>query len=144
MMPPVTDFSALTVKKKLVANFKAVQYRQSNGEVLADSAMFIAGRNYRVIGAREVHGVAGTDVGAVTLMLKKMTGTQAPAAGANLMSAGWNLKAAANTPQNASLVGTAATLALAAGDRLGVALTGTPTAVAGVIVVVELEILQQA
>jgi hypothetical protein len=141
---PGTDFSNLTVKRKMVANFKTAQFRQTNGEVLVDSAFFVATRGYKVMGARLVQAVAGTDAGAVTLMLEKCAAGQAPGAGTNLLATAWDLKATANTSQNGALVASATALTLNAGDRLSLNLTGTPTAVAGVLVEVDLQVMQQA
>jgi hypothetical protein len=47
-----------------------------------------------------------------------------------------NLKAANNTLQSPALTATTANLQLAAGDRLGVDISGTTTSVAGVVVTV--------
>jgi hypothetical protein len=139
-----TNFDGLGSGKKLVANFETVRFRQSNGETLADLAFFLASREYKVLGARLVQAVAGSDGGAVTLMLEKLTGTQAPGSGTALLTSAWDLKATANTPQTGTLVASSATKTLAAGNRLGLNLTGTPTAVAGVVVEVDLEIVQPA
>ena len=49
-----------------------------------------------------------------------------------------DLKGANNTVQNAVLSTTAGVLTLAAGDRLAVKLTGTPTAVAGAVVTAQI------
>lgn len=114
----------------------------ANGS-LADQAFFIADRAYRVKAISEVHSVAGNDAGAVNLQVVKDTGTAAPGAGTDLLTdnanAGFNLKGTANTVQNGTLTGTAASLALAAGDRLAVDFAGTLTTLAGVVVTVMLE-----
>lgn len=141
---PTTDFDDIRSKRKLVPNFEMVRFRQSAGETLADLAFMLASRSYKVIGARLVQDVAGSDGGAVSLMLEKLTGTTAPGSGTNLLTAAFDLKATARTPQTGTLVASAASLTLAAGNRLGLNLTGTPTAVAGVVVEVDLEVLATA
>lgn len=110
---------------------------------LADQAFFVADRAYRVKSISEIHSVLGTDAGAVNLQVTKDTGTAAPGAGTDLLTdnanAGFNLKGTINTVQNGTLTATAASLALAAGDRLSVDFAGVLTAVAGVVVTVTLE-----
>ena len=76
----------------------------------------------------------GTDAGAVTGSVEKLTGTQAPGAGVTVLSATANLKGANNTVQSPALSATAANLLLATGDRVGFVLSGTATAVAGLVV----------
>ena len=109
---------------------------------LADQCFFIANRPYQIVGIRQVHSVAGSDGGAVNLQVTKDTGTAAPGAGTDLLTnnsnAGFNLKGTANTVQAGALTATAAALKLAPGDRLSVDFAGTLTAVAGVVVTVEL------
>lgn len=143
-MPGQTDFENVASNKKLVPNFVTKTFRQSGGETPADVAFFLASRAYKVIGARLIQAVAGSDGGAVTLMLEKLTGTTAPGSGTDLLTAAWNLKGTANTQQVGTLVASAASLTLAAGNRLGLNLTGTPTAVAGVVVEVDLQVLATA
>lgn len=143
-MPGVTDFENIESRNKLVPNFETVRFRQAAGETLADLHFMLASRAYKVIGARMVQDVAGSDGSAVTLMLEKLTGTTAPGSGTALLTAAWDLKATARTPQTGTLISTAASLTMAAGDRLGLNLTGTPTAVAGVVVEVDLQVLATA
>ena len=112
----------------------------ANGD-LATQAVFLANRAYKVVAIREVHSALGTDGGAVTLSATKDTGTSAPGAGTGLLTATFDLKAAINTVQAGSLSATEADLILAAGDRLSVVYGGTLTAVAGVVVTFELEVL---
>ena len=114
----------------------------ANVEVV-DTSIFTADDDYEVVEVTENHAVAGTDVGAVTLDVKKCTGTQAPSAGASVLASTFDLKGAANTVVRKSAAGggLTATLAnrlLARGDRLAIDITGTTTAVAGVCVCVTL------
>lgn len=110
---------------------------------LADQAFFIADRGYRVKSIEAIHSAAGTDVGAVNVQVTKDTGTNAPGAGTDLLTnnanAGFDLKGTANTKQAGALTGTAASLELAAGDRLSLDFAGVLTTVAGLVVTVMLE-----
>lgn len=87
---------------------------------------------------REVHQTAGTDAGAVTLDLEKLTGTQNLDAGAAVLNATLSLKATINTVQTATLTDTLTSRSLARGDRLALKDSGTLTAVQNVSVIVEL------
>lgn len=121
-----------------VVTGSAVSFVQSG--TFATAAFFVAPQACKVLAISEVHGVAGTDPGAVTAVVTKDTGTQAPGAGTSLHQSGsFNLKGTANTVQTATLSTTPATLTLAAGDRLAVKLTGTPTALAGAVVTATIE-----
>ncbi len=101
---------------------------------------FIAPFACEVVSVREAHTAAGTDAGAVTLDIEKLTGTQAPDSGVAVLGATKiNLKGAANTVQAPALTSTTADKRLAAGDRLCLKDSGTLTAVAGVCVTVELK-----
>jgi hypothetical protein len=86
---------------------------------------------------REVHRVAGTDAGSVTLQLEKLTGTQALDAGTNVLATALDLKATANTVQTATLSNTLSARQFARGDRFALKDSGTLTAVAGLSVVLE-------
>ena len=107
-----------------------------------DQSVFIADRAYVVERIDYIHEVAGDDAGAVNLQVKKCTGTQGPAAGTALLTnntnAGFNCKATANTVQNGTLTGTAATKTLAAGNRISLDFTGTVATLAGVAVTITL------
>lgn len=88
---------------------------------------------------KEVHEVLGTDGSAVTLQIEKLTSTTVPGSGSSILSTAFDLKAAINTVRSGTLVNTAATISLAAGDRLALKKSGTLTSVAGVTVDVELQ-----
>jgi hypothetical protein len=110
----------------------------ANGS-LADTTIFVADRAYEVIAIKEVHEVAGTDAGTVSLQPTKCTGTQSAASGAALTAAVINLKGTANTVVTPTLTSTTANLRLAAGDRIGLDFQGVLTSVAGVHVTVYLK-----
>lgn len=101
---------------------------------LVDVHEFIADDSYEIVSASEIHAVAGTDPGAVSLDIKKCTGTQAPAAGTTMLAAPFNLKGAAQTVQHATLTAIGANRRIARGDRIAFDFIGTLTAVDGVTV----------
>jgi hypothetical protein len=88
---------------------------------------------------QEVHQTLGTDGGAVTLNIEKLTGTTALDAGSTLLPTAFNLKAAINTVLTGTLTTTSTTRSLLAGDRLAMKDSGVLTAVANVTVLVELQ-----
>ncbi len=101
--------------------------------------IFIAPYRCQFMGATEVHAVLGTDGSAVTLQIEKLQGTTASGSGTNLLASGFNLKGTINTVQTATLaVLPKTTFNLHKGDRLGLVLTGTPTSVSQVVIVVQL------
>lgn len=104
-----------------------------------DGRFFIAERAYQIVSVREQHQTAGSDAGAVTLMVKKCPSGTARASGTDVLAAGINMKATADTPQSPALHGTAANSQLAAGDSLALVPTGTLTALDGVTVTVVLK-----
>lgn len=99
---------------------------------------FIAESPMRLASVSEVHTTLGTDAGAVTLQIEKLTGTTAPDSGTALLSTAFNLKGTINTVQYGVLVSSIATI-LQRGDRLCLKDAGTLTAVAGVNVTVWLK-----
>lgn len=113
-----------------------------------DAVAFIADGPYEIVSATEVHETAGTDGSAVTLDIKKVTGTTAGASGTTVLSSTFNLKSTAKTvvKKNAAsgLTTVIADRRLADGDRLFFDFTGTLTALAGGMVQVYLKRLQSA
>lgn len=89
----------------------------------------------------EVHQTAGTDGGAVTVTLEKLTGTTAPDSGSVVLGTALSLKATANTVQTGTLTTTLANKTLAKGDRLCLKDSGVLTSVANVTVLTEITIL---
>jgi len=104
-----------------------------------DANIFIAPVDLEVVSVSEAHTVAGSDAGAVTLMINKCTGTEAPSAGDNIITTAFNLKSTANTVVDGTLHATATNYQLSAGDRLAADFTGTLTAVDGGCVTVLLK-----
>lgn len=104
---------------------------------VVDQAFFIAPEPLEVVEIHEIHATKGSDAGAVTLQVERLQGTEAPGGnGDALLATALSLKADNSTAQAGTLTTTTANLQLAAGDRLGVDITGTTTAVAGVVVTV--------
>jgi hypothetical protein len=102
-----------------------------------DTNIFVATRPVRVVAIREAHATAGSDGGAVTLHIRKCTGTQAPSAGTAVHSGTANLKGTANTVQSLSITA-GSDSRLSTGDRLAIDVTGTLTALAGGVVTITL------
>lgn len=106
---------------------------------------FIADRSYEVLSVTERHETAGSDGGAVTVMLKKVPSGTAPASGTDVLTGGISLKATANTNQNGTIsqlrTNSVYNRRLSSGDGLSLVTTGTLTAVTGVTVSVLLRAL---
>ena len=88
---------------------------------------------------QEVHEVKGTNAGAVTLNVEKLTGTTAIDSGSVLLPTAIDLKGTVNTVVTPTLTTTATTRSLARGDRLALKDSGTLTSVFNVTVLVELQ-----
>jgi len=86
----------------------------------------------QLIEIRYSHQTAGTDAGAVTLDVEKLTGTQALDAGVVMGSTTHNLKSTINTVVTVTPTTTVVNSVLATGDRVALKDSGTLTAVAGV------------
>lgn len=112
---------------------------QGNGNY---GVIFIAPYPCVFIGASEVHSTAETTSTTMTCQIEKLTGTVASGSGQNLLMSPFNLKATANTVQNATLVQQSQTLfSLNTGDRLGLNLTYTgsaPAVVTQVVIIIKL------
>ena len=104
---------------------------------VVDQAFFIAPEPLEVVEIHEIHTTLGTGAGDVTLQVERLQGTEAPGGnGDALLATAHSLKADNSTAQAGTLTATSANLQLAAGDRLGVDISGTTTSVAGVLVTV--------
>ena len=85
--------------------------------------LFTADQAYVVRSIRVVPDVA--QGGALTATISKVTGTATPASGTTPLHTGTaNLNGTAHTVQSLTLTGTTADLSLAAGDRIGLILSG--------------------
>lgn len=121
----------------------------ANGDIIDSPLTTIeAGAEYEVLEVIESHAVLGTDGGAVTLDVKKCTGTQTPAQGTSVLLTTFNLKATINTPvtksrSNVGLAASIPTRRLKGGDRLCADITGVTTAVAGLALTIVLRRLRK-
>jgi hypothetical protein len=113
---------------------------------VADVQFYTAPVKCEVVSIREVHATAGSDGSAVSGTIRRCQGTEAATAGDDLLgSTKIDFKGTALTEQkfdaadSGELTSTAANLTLEAGDRLSLDVTGTTTALAGVIITVLLE-----
>ena len=107
---------------------------------VADVQFFTAPVKCQVVTIGEVHATAGTDGSAVSGTIRRCQGTEAATAGDDLLgTTKIDLKGTALTEQAPALTSTTANLILEPGDRLSLDVTGTTTALAGVILTVLLE-----
>jgi hypothetical protein len=98
-----------------------------------DKSSFVATRAYRVQKITSRVTAAGTDASAVSAAVKKAPSGTAIASGTALHQGSIDLKGTANTNQALSLSTTTTDLAIAAGDAIGLDVTGTLTAATGVV-----------
>lgn len=98
-----------------------------------DASFFVAHRAYRVVSIIARPLVVGADGSAVTAAVKKVASGTAIASGTALHTGSIDLKGTINTNQVKTLSSTDADLLLAAGDAVGIDVTGTTTAARGVI-----------
>lgn len=137
----VTSLAGVTITLQLAPGNKnetAIYNMALNGDI-ATQSFFVATRPMIVTGIQEIHSTKGTNGSAVTIDVYKDTSTNAPGAGTAMTTATLSLKSTINTVQSATLATSAATLRLAAGDRLSIKTSGTLTAVAGVVLVVTMQ-----
>jgi hypothetical protein len=104
------------------------------GEALAlDLAFFVAARAYRVHKIIFRPLVVGSDGSAVSATLRKAPSGTAVASGTLLNAGSADLKGTINTNQVLGLTTTTADLNIAAGDAIGMDVTGVLTAARGVV-----------
>lgn len=120
------------VKVNGVAGLMQVNFVYGEATPL-DASFFVALRAYRVKGITVRPLVAGTDVSAVTAVIKKVGSGTAIASGTALHTGTVDLKGTINTNQSLTLSSTSSDLDIASGDAIGIAVTGTTTAARGVI-----------
>jgi|GEM_PF-3161855 len=101
----------------------------------ATNVAFTAARACRVKGILGRVQAAGTDGGAVTATVFKAPSGTAIASGTALHTGTFNLKGTVSTNQTLTLSTTSADLDIAAGDTVGVILTGTLTVATGGITI---------
>lgn len=93
---------------------------------------FIFRHPAEVLRVSEVHSTAGTDLGAVTLDVQRLTGTTAPGAGTSILASTFNLKGTANTVVTKEGKQLAANRQFAENERICLSTSGTLTLLAGV------------
>ncbi len=126
-----------TIFENAVQEYLTASLTMLANAAVVDQAFFIAPEPLEVVEVHAIHTTLGTGAGDVTLQVERLQGTEAPGGnGDALMASTVNLKAANNTLQSPALTATTTNLQLAAGDRLGVDISGTTTSVAGVVVTV--------
>lgn len=100
--------------------------------------VYIANKPCNIISITEVHNVAGTAGGSVTLNVEKLTLTQNLDAGVELLASPFDLKGTANTVQYGSMTTVLSSKQMAKGDRLALKDAGTLTTLSDVCVIIEL------
>ncbi|MCL5667346.1 MAG: hypothetical protein M1383_06275 [Patescibacteria group bacterium] len=103
--------------------------------------VFIAPFPCALIKFQERHAVAGSDAGAVTLDLEKVSSGTAKGSGTTMLASTLDLKAAADTIQNGSLTATYANRELAIGDAIALKTSGALTALKDVCVELTFKVL---
>lgn len=122
---------------------QSIQFAVATNASLGATTFFVATQTMYIQAITEVHKTAGTNGSAVTAVITRERGNQAPGAGTSLMTNSFNMKGTINVNQSANLNGqinsvTDPLLVLVAGDRLSFATTGVLTTLAGVVVTVYL------
>lgn len=107
------------------------------------TAFFIAPTDITVVQAQCSFSQAGTDAGAVTLDIEKLADGEASGAGVSVLSSTFDLKGTADTTQSIRPTSSIFNKNLRRGQRLGLVLTGVPTDVKNVIIVVEYQYNKQ-
>lgn len=115
----------------------AVFAMKANAAIL-DQTFYLSNTYQTVTGVQAVWDTVASGSGTINFDVKKDTSTNAPAAGVSILSAAVNVNSTsvANTVVSPALTATASRLVLAPGDRLSVDMTGTLTALAGLVIVV--------
>jgi len=139
----VSTADALTVGGLIVPQEIEVSFHAQAATAMVDQSFFVANQAYQVTKVKFVHAVAESTAGSLSVQVTKDTSTDAPGAGTDLLTnntnAGFNCKSTANTVQSGTLTATAASLRLAAGDRLSVDFTAAATELVGVTITVTLK-----
>lgn len=97
-----------------------------------DQNAFIADQDYQLVSVQEAHSGVGGSGAAVRIT--KCTGTQAPAAGANMLTGTLSLTSTINTVVTGVLSATLANTRLAEGNRICLDFSGTVAGLDGMAV----------
>lgn len=95
-------------------------------------AFFTARHPFEVLRASEVHTVAGSDAGAVSVDIEKVEGTTAIGSGTSVLASTFDLKSTANTVVYKEAYNLSSARILKEGDRLALKVSGTLTDLQGV------------
>jgi hypothetical protein len=129
----VNTSDGLTVNSIIVPTEIAVTVMEGN---LSTKAFFTADTAWKVTAIREVHSVVGPTNAVYNI--ESLTGTTAPGSGTKCMTTTGSLTSTINAVASPALSATPADYTLAAGDRLGIKLSGagaTCGALLGVVTV---------
>lgn len=134
----VTDTDKLLVGGNKIPNTQTFTCYGMNVNSLSGDCMFIADRAYQVTAIKVEQKTQG-GAGCVA-DVEKLTGTTAPGSGTVMGTGSYDCNATVNnTVTTYTLTGTVSTLQLAAGDRMGIKLGGTLTALAGLTATIQLK-----
>jgi len=97
-----------------------------------DANVFVADRPYQLMKVRTAYAAAAG--GALTLDIKKCSGTTAPASGTTMLSGTINLNSSINTVISTTPSATVADTKVATGDRIAFDFTGSIGSLAGCVV----------
>lgn len=99
---------------------------------------FIAPYDCGILSVTEVHQVAGTDGGSVTLNIEKLSSGVALGSGQEILSTPFSLKSTANIVQDGVLTNIIGYKQLKKGERLALKDVGTLTSLVGVCIIIEI------
>lgn len=133
----LTDADSLTVASVIVPQRIEIVLGGLGASSASGDQVFVANRAYQVTAVRATWSHVGGGSAAATI--EKLTGTTAPGSGTAILTGAFDLTSTANTVGSGTLSGTVGNLQLAAGDRLGVKLSGTLTALTGLNITVQLK-----
>lgn len=134
----VTDTDSLLVGNNKIPNTQTFTCYNLTSASASGDCLFIADRAYQVIAIKFVQKTAGGAGCAANI--EKLTSTTAPGSGTVMGTGSYDCNGTANNTVTAyTLTGTTATLQLAAGDRMGIKLAGTLTALAGLTATIQMK-----
>lgn len=115
----------------------AVFVMKANADILTQT-IYLSNTYQTVTGVQAVWDTRASGAPTITIDVTKDTGTTAPGGGTTILAAAINVAntSTANVVVNPALTATASLLALTPSDRLGFKVTGTTTALAGVVLVI--------
>jgi len=122
------------IKRRNIAKTHRDTYTISDIQAssIADKVIGICPVKSELIAVKEVHGTAAGQT--CTLAIERLQGTETSGNG-DQVATSINSEGTADTVQTATLTTTAANLIFAAGDRVGINMTGTTTTLATQVVV---------